>query len=165
MVSRTSQKRQQNTREAQERAAPSTVRKGKLAVPDEIVAAEKKKGFDVAWIALSVHNHPLDGNVETKLMNGWAWIPADDYPRLVPPTLPGRDKPMMIQRGGQILCRKPTEQVLADRAAVQAENMEALNSVNWSDGDNKVPQLGSRETLVNQTKIERVVTSNAGFKD
>lgn len=165
MAARTSQKRAATTREAQERATPSTVRKGKLSVPDEIVAAEKRKGFDVAWIALSVHNHPLDGNVETKLMNGWEWIAADDYPRLVPPVLPGRDKPMMIQRGGQILCRKRTEQVEADRGAVRAENMEALNSVNWSDGDNKVPQMGQRVTDVNQVKIERVVTSNAGFKD
>lgn len=167
MAARTSQKRSASTREAQERTPPSTVRRGKLSVPEDIIRAEAKKGFGVAWIALTVRNEPMDGNIEGKLMSGWVPLGADEYPKLLPPiVLPGRDKPLMIQRGGQILCRRPLADIEASKAALQAENMETLNSVNWNDGDNKVPQMGQRVTDVNQVKIERVVSSaNAGFKE
>jgi hypothetical protein len=167
MAARNAQKRGAETREAQQRRAPGTRNRGKLDVPPDIIAAEKKKGFGVRWVAMSVHNQPLDGNVESRLMNGWSPVKADEYPKLLPPiTLPGRDTPTIIQRGAQILCRKLLTEVEDDAESLRQENMRDLQSVNWNERDNDQKALGAREVLKNDVRIERVTSkSNAGFKE
>lgn len=167
MATRNAQKRGAGTREAQERRAYGTRNRGKLDVPPDIIAAEKKKGYGVRWIAMSVHNQPLDGNVETRLMNGWAPLKADEYPKLLPPiTLPGRDAPTIIMRGAQILCRKLQSEIDLDREDLRRENARDLQSVNWSEKDNDHKELGGRTVLGNEVMIEQVSSkSNAGFKE
>lgn len=165
--SRTAQTRNMGSREAQERKPPQTRYRKKLDVPDEIIKAEERKGFGVRWIAMTVHNHPLDNNVESRLMNGWAPISAADYPKLIPPiVLPGKEPPKIVTRGGQILCRKPLDEIKADREAVAQETKEDLQSVNWSNKDNRQKDLGDRVVDANSVRIERVTSrSNAGFAD
>jgi len=167
MAKRATQTRKMESREATERKAPGTRYKHKLFIPDEIIAAEKRKGFGVRWIAMTVHNHPLDNNVESRLMNGWQPLRADEYPKLLPPiVLPGREAPQIITRGGQILCRKPLVDIEADREEVRRETMDDLQSVNWSNKDNKTKELGDRVVDTNSVRIERVTSrSNAGFAD
>lgn len=167
MAKRAAQTRNMGNREAQERQAPATNYRKKLDIPNEIVKAEEKRGFGVRWIAMTVLNHPLDNNVESRFMTGWAPIGADEYPKLIPSIrLPGREAPQVITRGGQILCRKPLPDIAADRAAVTRETMEDLQSVNWNERDNSNKQLGARVVDANDLKIERVTSqSNASFKE
>jgi hypothetical protein len=167
MARRTAQSRNMTNRDAEAREAPAVTHRKKLDVPAEIKAAEAKRGFGIRWIAMSVHNQPLDNNVEARLMNGWAPIAASDYPKMVVQiTLPGREAPTIIRRGGQMLCRKPQVDIDADREAVTRETMEDLQSVNWAERDNANKQLGARVVDANDLKIERVTSkSNAAFKE
>lgn len=151
------------SRAAGKRTMPQTRHVGALYIPEEIRLEAKKRGMVLRWVAETVEGAPRAVNVQNRLMNGWQPVMADRYPQLVPPVLPGQQPEQIIRRGGQILVERPIKDHLAERADVDAQNMEDLQQVNWADGPNE-PTM-PRADFGSKVNIERVVSTGPAFKE
>ena len=145
--------RSAQTRRADEHPMAATRYRGKLYVDQHKV----KKGYTYRWVRESSRNEADPSNVTDAQINNWQPVPASLHPEMVPPALPGDEakQSQVIRRGGLILMMKPTHEVLADRRAVQAENMENLQGI--ADFTSHADELMPRFNQSSKVHIEQVV--------
>lgn len=155
--------RMSESRLSNQKPMPQTRHVGMLYVPEHIQKEAKKRGMILRWIAETVEGSPRAVNVQSRLINGWKPVMVDQYPDMQTPVLPGQQPEQIIRRGGQILVEKPIKDYLAERADVDAQNMEDLQQVNWADGPNE-PTM-PRADFGSKVNIERVVSTGPAFKE
>lgn len=151
-TSRSGQSRSARTRASEQRAVPATHYQSRLYVPPHMIP----KGFTYAWVREATLNEPDPDNVTDRLILGWKPVPATDHPEMVPPPLPGYEDqvPTIIRRGGLILCKRPTKDVVADRRLMEHENIQMLQDVAWTgQEDPNLPRFNSGDT---SAQFERV---------
>ena len=154
--------RASSERTAQGRAPVKSGYQGTLHVPK----AEIPKGKVYRWVREYIQGEADDNNVEARLRNGWAPVPADRHPSLVAPVLPGRERQDhgVIRRGGLILCEMSEAEFKEWQKSVAQENADAMNSTAWTrgelqDDDRRMPMIElADDPGMNTTQIERVVS-------
>jgi hypothetical protein len=70
----------------------------------ELRPESKRKGWDYQWVTVSVLNQPVDqGTFVTVKDAGWRPVSPEEMPEEVPPGWQGKT----IERGGQVLMKRP----------------------------------------------------------
>jgi hypothetical protein len=102
-------------------------------------------GFSYRWIATAILGQANPTNVSQKLREGWEPVKAVDHPELM---LQG-DKNGNVEIGGLMLCKAPTEKVLArkeyyeDQARAQ---MESVDSNFMRNNDARMPLFADKKS-------------------
>lgn len=143
----------QPTRAATARAAtarptPRDTSTGKLHIDSSIIPRDRQ----YLWVRETTLGQPDPENVAERMREGYAPVPAERHPDLVPPPFPGQPKPDYIRRSGQILMEIPRDVWLARQEDLRQENREILASVDMdrqANADAKnfpalKPELSSR---------------------
>lgn len=137
---RSAETRDATSRAATEREVPKTVHTSRYYIPPEKIP----KNMTYAWVAVAFDNTgtPNADNWRKKYRNGWRPVPRDRHPELFP-SVPnigfGDDTDDMIKEGGQILCERPTKDVLRDRKLVEDAAIQQMRGINWAQGPNQNP--------------------------
>jgi len=140
-----------------QRAQPDTHYQSKLYVPQNKIPSD----MTYSWVRESTLNEPDPDNMTDRMIRGWAPVPANRHPEMVPPPLPGHEGygVSVIRRGGLILCERPTRDVEEYRRDRDLENIEMLQDVAWTgQNDPNLPRFEDRDSGVS---VERVTA----FKD
>ena len=156
-TSRMAESRTANNRNSEQRAQPDTHYQSKLYVPQNKIPSE----MTYSWVRESTLNEPDPDNMTDRMIRGWAPVPANRHPEMVPPPLPGHEgyEVTVIRRGGLILCERPTRDVEEYRRDRDLENIEMLQDVAWTgQNDPNLPRFEDRDSGVS---VERVTA----FKD
>jgi hypothetical protein len=156
-TSRISESRTANNRSSDQRAQPETHYQSKLFVPQQKIP----DNMTYAWVRETTLNEPDPDNMTDRMVRGWAPVPANRHPEMVPPPLPGYEgiEVSVIRRGGLMLCERPTRDVEAYRQDRDLENIEMLQDVAWTgQSDPNLPRFEDRDSGVS---VERVTA----FKD
>lgn len=131
---------------------PSLSSKHRLYVPEHIIPEDEVW----RWVSESVYNAPNDGRINEVMMAGWTPVDGATHPKLVPPTLPGRDKDPhnLIRRGGQILMKIDKATYNERLKDYEDEANSAVDAISTAvDG----PGMSDDDRLVNygsQTKFD-----------
>jgi hypothetical protein len=131
--SRTASTRNAGSRAATQRATPQTTHTSQFYIPPEVIP----KGFTYRWVAVAHDSAgtPNQQNWQAKFTAGWRPVPRDRHLDMFPP-IPnvgfGEDTSDVINRGGQILCEKPTAEVERDRAAIEAHSRQQMEAIDWT---------------------------------
>ena len=156
-TSRMGESRTANNRNSEQRAQPETHYQSKLYVPQQKIPHD----MTYSWVRESTLNEPDPDNMTDRMVRGWAPVPANRHPEMVPPPLPGHEgyEVTVIRRGGLILCERPTRDVEEYRRDRDLENIEMLQDVAWTgQNDPNLPRFEDRDSGVS---VERVTA----FKD
>jgi hypothetical protein len=137
---RSSETREATNRAADSRPVPKTTHTSRFYIPPNVIP----KGMTYAWVAVAFDNAgtPNADNWRNKYRSGWRPVPRDRHPELFPavPNIGfGEDTDDLIKEGGQILCEKPTSDVLAARAENDKKARQQVEGVNWAQGPNMNP--------------------------
>lgn len=134
-----------------------------LTIPPDIINEAKGRGMVLRWVSETVYNEPVPNGagIQARMANDWQPVPANIYPQLLAPPLPGKPPETggIIRRGGHILCQLPQAFWDDERQVMRERNIEALQSVNW---DEKQPgansELHPRMVLADQVAIHTTST-------
>jgi hypothetical protein len=155
--------RASNSRRAERRAQLQNIDTLTLTIPPDIINEARGRGMVLRWVSETCYNEPVPNSagIQARLANDWAPVPADLYPQLVAPPLPGKQAEVggIIRRGGHILCQLPQEFWDDERQIMRQRHAEELQSVNWDDKQPTAnPDLHPRFALADQVGIQRTVT-------
>ena len=137
---RSTETRDMESRSANEREVPKSAHQSRFYIPPHVIP----KGTTYGWVAVTYDNAgtPNQDNWYNKFRNGWRPVPRDRHPELFPavPNIGfGEDNDAMIKQGGQILCERPTADVVRDRKANEAKSLAQMKGVNWTQGADQNP--------------------------
>lgn len=137
---RSAETRESESRVASQRAVPSSAHTSRYHIPLHVIP----KGMTYAWVAVAHDNAgtPNQDNWQRKYRKGWRPVPRDRHPDLFPPVPNvgfGEDTDGFIKEGGQILCERPTADVVADKKALERAAKAQMDGVNWTQGPNQNP--------------------------
>lgn len=129
---RNSETRDTQSRVAQARKVPQATHQSKFYIPAHVIP----KGMTYAWVAVAYDNAGTQNaeNWRAKYRAGWRPVPRTRHPDLFPPVPDvgfGADNDDLIKEGGQILCEKPTADVLAAKEANAAAAKAQMDGVSW----------------------------------
>lgn len=137
---RSSETRESEGRAAKQRPVPQSAHQSRYYIPPHVIP----KGMTYAWVAVSFDNAgtPNADNWHRKYRKGWRPVPRERHSDLFPPVPNigfGDDTDDMIKEGGQILCERPTRDVMEDRKANERAAKQQMDGVNWTQGPNQNP--------------------------
>ena len=132
--------REANSRATEQRQMPNTAHTSRFYIPPNVVP----KGMTYGWVAVAFDNAGTrnDDNWRNKYRAGWRPVPRTRHPELFPvvPNIGfGKDDNDIIEEGGQILCEKPTRDVLAGKAANERKSIDQMNGISWTQGAGQNP--------------------------
>ena len=102
-------------------------------------------GFTYRWIATAILGQANPTNVSQKLREGWEPVKAVDHPELM---LQG-DKNGNVEIGGLMLCKAPTEMVLARKEYYENQaraQMESVDNNFMRNNDARMPLFKDAKT-------------------
>jgi hypothetical protein len=102
-------------------------------------------GFTYRWIATAILGQANPTNVSQKLREGWEPVKAVDHPELM---LQG-DKNGNVEIGGLMLCKAPTEMVLARKEYYENQaraQMESVDNNFMRNNDARMPLFKDTKT-------------------
>ena len=102
-------------------------------------------GFSYRWIATAILGQANPTNVSQKLREGWEPVKAVDHPELM---LQG-DKNGNVEIGGLMLCKAPTEMVLARKEYYENQaraQMESVDNNFMRNNDARMPLFKDTKT-------------------
>jgi hypothetical protein len=102
-------------------------------------------GFTYRWIATAILGQANPTNVSQKLREGWEPVKAVDHPELM---LQG-DKNGNVEIGGLMLCKAPTEMVLARKEYYENQARAQRESVDnnfMRNNDARMPLFADKKT-------------------
>ena len=102
-------------------------------------------GFTYRWIATAILGQANPTNVSQKLREGWEPVKAVDHPELM---LEG-DKNGNVEIGGLMLCKAPTEMVLARKEYYENQaraQMESVDNNFMRNNDARMPLFKDAKT-------------------
>ena len=102
-------------------------------------------GFTYRWIATAILGQANPTNVSQKLREGWEPVKAVDHPELM---LEG-DKNGNVEIGGLMLCKAPTEMVLARKEYYENQaraQMESVDNNFMRNNDARMPLFKDTKT-------------------
>ena len=102
-------------------------------------------GFTYRWIATAILGQANPTNVSQKLREGWEPVKAVDHPELM---LQG-DKNGNVEIGGLMLCKAPTQMVLARKEYYENQaraQMESVDNNFMRNNDARMPLFADKKS-------------------
>jgi len=109
-------------------------------------------GYGFRWIRSSMIGEADPTNVSSKLREGWEPVKAEDHPELA---VPG-NRNGLVEIGGLILCKMPTEMVAQRDAYYQRIADDQINAVNGNflrENDPRMPLFREGKTEVSRSRF------------
>lgn len=132
------------TLETRERSEPRSVWTEQTLLPDP----EPEDGWTFKWIRKQVRNDPDHNHFQKMLRQGWEPVRAEEHPELVHAIAPNATRGM-VEIGDLVLCKMPTERVVARRQHYHEMNMAQLDSAEsqyMSDSDSRMGKFNENKT-------------------
>lgn len=136
------QNRELETRERN--ATPKTwAPADKLPVPHDV------EGYGHRWVRKSTMGAPDPTNWSRNLREGWEPCKLSEYPELMLAVDPGSKESQLIEIGGLVLCRMPTEMIRQRDAYYgtnAAQQMESVDSGFMKENDPRMPLFSEKKS-------------------
>jgi hypothetical protein len=106
-------------------------------------------GWDYRWIATAILGQANPTNVSRKFRDGWEPVKAEDHPELMLPGNPNGN----VEIGGLMLCKIPTEKMLAMKEYyenVAQGQMESVDNHFMRNNDPRMPLFADKKSTVSR---------------
>lgn len=114
-------------------------------LPDPI----PEPGWEYRYVATHILGQANPTNMSRKLRDGWVPVKAEDHPELMLPGSPSGN----VEIGGLMLCKIPTEKLLAMKEYFedQAQNqMESVDNHFMRNNDPRMPLFADKKSTVSR---------------
>jgi hypothetical protein len=118
--------------------------------PTSLPDPTPEPGMSFRWVATHILGQADARNVSTKMREGWEPVKAVDHPEL---QLYGNNTTGNVEIGGLMLCKMPTEKVLArgDYYNGQAQTqMDSVDNHFMRNNDPRMPLFSERKSTVSR---------------
>lgn len=120
--------------------------------PSTLPDPAPREGYGHRWIRASTLGEGDPTNVSSKFREGWEPVRAEDYPELM---IPG-NKQGLVEVGGLILCKMPTDMIEQRDAYYRNAADAQLNAVNHNfmrENDPRMPLFRESKTEVSGSRF------------
>lgn len=140
------------TRTSRDMQNRETNSRPKLWQPADLLPAPNPiEGVEFRWIRKSMMGTEDPTNVSRSFREGWEPCKLEDHPELALSVDSDAKSSGLVEVGGLILCKMPTEMVLARNAYYlnhTAAQMESVDSNLMRENDPRMPLFKERKTTV-----------------
>lgn len=157
-IPRQAQSREGTERKATARKMPLTGYTGRLYIDPKKVPS----GMTYGWLRSHLMNEPDEGNMQTRMMDGWKPVPASRHPEWAGNHQEmsaifgtASEAPTIIKYRGLVLCECPTRLVLEKRQRIAEQNFIQMNSLPGLENIEGAPTFNDSSAPM----VERVRTS------
>jgi hypothetical protein len=147
MVDNQTQKRTSRALETREQDARPMTWKPASTLP----VPQKQEGYDFRWIRRSMLGQEDPTNVSKKRREGWEPVRAEDHPELVLYLDQNARDSGLVEVGGLILCKMPTEMINqrnAYYAKATQQQADAVDSSFMRENDPRMPLYREKNSKV-----------------
>ena len=106
-------------------------------------------GWDYRWIATAILGQANPTNVSRKFRDGWEPVKVEDHPELMLPSSSNGN----VEIGGLMLCKIPTEKLLAMKEYfenVAQGQMESVDNHFMRNNDPRMPLFADKKSTVSR---------------
>jgi len=107
-------------------------------------------GWEYRWVATHILGQHNPTNVSRKLRDGWEPVKAEDHPELM---LPGSANTGNVEIGGLMLCKIPTEKLMAMKdyyEGVAQGQMESVDNHFMRNNDPRMPLFAEKKSTISR---------------
>jgi len=141
---RVNETRSTETRSNLAREMPKSRHVGKLYID----RAEIPPGMDYSWVAIEQMQTPDYARADEQSAKGWTPVPRSRHSRfrnggsLIPGRAETDPYAQFIKVGGSLLCERPEQDVLEDKAHLAEQAAERMRSISrWRNGEGVDPLM------------------------